>query len=222
MFQTTLKGCIFDLDGTLLNTIADLGLACNYALQYFGYPTHTMDEYPHLVGNGVNRLIERALPDGHKDETTVLRLREVFVPYYDMHNCVHTVPYLGINEVLQTLRQCEVRMAVASNKYQAATTKLVNHFFPNTFDAVLGERPNTPRKPNPQIVYDILSMWDNTAEKNDCLYVGDSLVDVETARNAHLPIVACAWGFCAEQELAAAKPDYLIRKPSDILTMLDR
>lgn len=222
MLRSTLRGCIFDLDGTLLNTIADLGSACNYALQYFGYPTHTIEEYPHLVGNGVNRLIERALPEGNKEEATVLRLREVFVPYYDTHSCVHTEPYSGMSEVLHTLRQQGLYMAVASNKYQAATTRLVNYFFPNTFDVILGERPNAPRKPNPQIVYDILSVWDHFPGKGDYLYIGDSLVDVATARNAHLPIVACAWGFCAEQDLVAAKPDYLIREPSEILTIMNK
>lgn len=233
---------IFDLDGTLLNTIADLGTACNHALAAFGFPLHSLDEYPHLVGNGVNRLIERALPAGHKDEATVLRLREVFVPYYDTHNCVHTQPYEGIPELLRTLKQRGFRLAVASNKYQAATAQLVEHFFPDTFDVVFGERPNVPRKPDPQIVRDILTRLStinsqpstslntkpstlnfsqhSTLNTQLIIYIGDSLVDVQTARNAGLPVIACTWGFCSEKELEAARPDYLARHPADILSFI--
>lgn len=209
--------CIFDLDGTLLNTIADLGIACNHALAAFGFPLHDLDEYPHLVGNGVNRLIERALPVGHKDEATVLRLREVFVPYYDTHNCVHTQPYEGIPQLLQALKQRGYRLAVASNKYQAATARLVEHFFPNTFDVVFGERPNVPRKPDPQIVHDILTRLGTSQQT---WYIGDSLVDISTARNAQLPVIACTWGFCPESDLVAAHPDYLAHQPADILQFI--
>ena len=234
--------CIFDLDGTLLNTISDLGTACNHALAAFGFPLHSLDEYPHLVGNGVNRLIERALPAGHKDEATVLSLREVFVPYYDTHNCVHTQPYKGIPELLRTLKQRGFRLAVASNKYQAATAQLVEHFFPDTFDVVFGERPNVPRKPDPQIVRDILTRLStinsqpstslntkpstlnfsqhSTLNTQLIIYIGDSLVDVQTARNAGLPVIACTWGFCSEKELEAARPDYLARPPADILSFI--
>lgn len=234
--------CIFDLDGTLLNTISDLGTACNHALAAFGFPLHSLDEYPHLVGNGVNRLIERALPAGHKDEATVLSLREVFVPYYDTHNCVHTQPYKGIPELLRTLKQRGFRLAVASNKYQAATAQLVEHFFPDTFDVVFGERPNVPRKPDPQIVRDILTRLStinsqpstslntkpstlnfsqhSTLNTQLIIYIGDSLVDVQTARNAGLPVIACTWGFCSESELEAARPDYLARHPADILSFI--
>ena len=234
--------CIFDLDGTLLNTISDLGTACNHALAAFGFPLHSLDEYPHLVGNGVNRLIERALPAGHKDEATVLSLREVFVPYYDTHNCVHTQPYKGIPELLRTLKQRGFRLAVASNKYQAATAQLVEHFFPDTFDVVFGERPNVPRKPDPQIVRDILTRLStinsqpstslntkpstlnfsqhSTLNTQLIIYIGDSLVDVQTARNAGLPVIACTWGFCSEKELEAARPDSLARHPADILSFI--
>ena len=215
MSDFTPKVVIFDLDGTLLNSIADLGIACNHALETYGFPTHAAEEYPHLVGNGVNRLIERALPVGHKDEATVLRLREAFIPYYDTHNCVHTRPYPGIPELLDTLKQRGVRLAVASNKYQDATARLVKHFFPNMFDVVLGERPQVPRKPEPQIVYDILRALSIGQDEN-ILYVGDSLVDIQTAHNARVPMVACTWGFCSETALTDAHPDYLVHAPEEI------
>ena len=209
---------IFDLDGTLINTIDDLGQACNYALAACGYPIHAIEDYPRLVGNGINRLIERALPEAHRNEETVLRLRKYFVPYYDEHNCELTCPYDGIIELLQTLKEEGHTLAVASNKYQAATEKIVAHFFPGVFDVVLGERENVARKPDPQIVWDIIESLEDASEM---LYVGDSLVDAETAKAAKIPFVACTWGFCTEEQLASANPDYMVQHPIEILTIVE-
>ncbi len=210
---------IFDLDGTLLNTIADLGMACNVSLQHFGYSTHALEDYPRLVGNGVNKLIERALPEGEKTEDNILRLRTIFVPYYDEHNCVYTHPYEGINDLLQALKAKGIRLAVASNKYQEATTKIVNHYFPNLFDVVLGERVGIPRKPHPQIVHDIMQML-GEEDKAKILYVGDSNVDMQTAHAAGLTSVACTWGFCTTEVLAQEHPTYTIHHPQELLTYL--
>lgn len=212
---------IFDLDGTLINTIDDLGQACNHALSACGFPTHKIEDYPRLVGNGINKLIERALPEEHRNEATVLRLREYFVPFYDQHNCDLTRPYDGIPELLQTLKAAGHTLTVASNKYQAATEKIVAHFFPNTFDVVLGERVGVPRKPDPQIVWDILASLPSTINhKPSTLYVGDSLVDAATARVADLPFVACTWGFCTKEQLQTAQPNYMVNHPSEILALL--
>lgn len=217
---------IFDLDGTLINTINDLGQACNHALSACGFPTHKIEDYPQLVGNGINRLIERALPEEHRDEATVLRLREYFVPYYDAHNCDLTRPYDDIPELLQSLKAAGHTLAVASNKYQAATEKIVAHFFPGTFDVVLGERIGVPRKPDPQIVYDILSLLHPVSssilkeELEEVLYIGDSLVDAETAHAAKATLVLCTWGFCTEQQLRTAQPKYMIQHPFELLNIL--
>ena len=212
---------IFDLDGTLINTIDDLGQACNHALSACGFPTHTIEDYPRLVGNGINKLIERALPEQHRNETTVLRLREYFVPFYDKHNCNLTRPYNGIPELLKALKAAGHTLAVASNKYQAATEKIVAHFFPNTFDVVLGERVDVPRKPDPQIVWDILASLPSTINHNpSTLYVGDSLVDAATAKAANLPFVACTWGFCTKEQLLTAQPDYMITHPLELLNII--
>ena len=212
---------IFDLDGTLINTIDDLGQACNHALSACGFPTHKIEDYPRLVGNGINKLIERALPEEHRNEATVLRLREYFVPFYDQHNCDLTRPYDGIPELLQTLKAAGHTLTVASNKYQAATEKIVAHFFPNTFDVVLGERVGVPRKPDPQIVWDILASLPSTINhKPSTLYVGDSLVDAATAKAANLPFVACTWGFCTKEQLQTAQPNYMVNHPSEILALL--
>ena len=234
---------IFDLDGTLINTIDDLGQACNHALAACGFPTHKIEDYPRLVGNGINKLIERALPEADRNEETVLRLREYFVPYYDEHNCDLTRPYDGIPELLKTLKEQGHYLAVASNKYQAATEKIVAQLFPSVFNVVLGERENIARKPDPQIVWDIIENFElrikncsrnetqnsyladaKTINSNfkiqNCLYIGDSLVDAETARAANLPFVACTWGFCTKEQLATANPNYMINHPLELINIL--
>lgn len=216
---------IFDLDGTLINTIDDLGQACNHALSACGFPTHKIEDYPRLVGNGINKLIERALPEEHRQQATVLRLREHFVPYYDAHNCDLTHPYDGIPELLQALKAAGHTLAVASNKYQAATEKIVAQLFPNTFDVVLGERDGIARKPDPQIVWDIVERTAHSAYSLELrgkgiLYIGDSLVDAETAKAANLPFIACTWGFCTTEQLQTAVPDYLAHHPSEILKLV--
>ena len=214
---------IFDLDGTLLNTIDDLGYACNYALSRCGFPTHSIEEYPRMVGNGINNLIRRALPQTEQTEENILRVREHFVPYYDAHNCDYTRPYEGIPELLNTLKAQGHRLAVASNKYQAATEKIVSHFFPGIFDVILGERDGIPRKPNPQIVYDIekilssLSANDLSTLSEAVLYLGDSLVDRDTAANAGVPFIACSWGFVSRQALTEAGVTRLIDQPQELL-----
>lgn len=205
---------IFDLDGTLLNTIDDLGYACNYALEQTGYPTHTIADYPRMVGNGINNLIRRALPESERTEENILRVRAHFVPYYNNHNCDYTHPYNGIPELLASLKAQGHHLAVASNKYQAATEKIVNHFFPGTFDVILGERDGIPRKPDPQIVFDILSTLNI---QHSTLYVGDSLVDRDTAANANTPFAACSWGFVRKEALQEAGVSRIIDKPQDLL-----
>ena len=226
---------IFDLDGTLINTISDLGQACNHALAACGYPTHKIEDYPRLVGNGINKLIERALPEEHRQEETVLQVREYFVPYYDEHNCDLTHPYEGIPELLHALKAAGHLLAVASNKYQAATEKIVAQLFPGIFDVVLGERENIARKPDPQIVWDVVDSLEDGSKAaysleargdeamrrlGDVLYVGDSLVDANTARAAGCTLVLCKWGFEAAEKLAAFQPDYLIEKPEEIIKIV--
>ena len=208
---------IFDLDGTLLNTIDDLGYACNYALEHTGFPTHQIENYPRMVGNGINNLIRRALPESQRTEENIWRVREYFVPYYNEHNCDYTRPYEGIPEVLKMLKAQGHLLAVASNKYQAATEKIVSHFFPGIFDVILGEREGIPRKPDPQIVKDIMAQL-NDQKANDpmVVYIGDSLVDRETAENAHVPFVACSWGFVSRDALIKAGVVRIVDVPAEI------
>lgn len=211
---------IFDLDGTLLNTIDDLGYACNYALEQTGYPTFPIEEYPAKVGNGINNLIRRALPETERTEENILRVRAHFVPYYNAHNCDFTRPYKGIPELLATLKAQGHLLAVASNKYQAATEKIVEHFFPGLFDVVFGEREGIERKPNPQIVYDIVSKLSPLNAKCSSLYIGDSLVDRDTAQNAHVPFVACSWGFVPREILLREGVTRIIDSPEEVINEL--
>lgn len=211
---------IFDLDGTLLNTIDDLGYACNYALEQTGYPTFPLEEYPAKVGNGINNLIRRALPETERTEENIMRVRAHFVPYYNAHNCDLTRPYKGIPELLATLKAQGHLLAVASNKYQAATEKIVEHFFPCLFDVVFGEREGIERKPNPQIVYDIVSKLSPLNAKCSSLYIGDSLVDRDTAQNAHVPFVACSWGFVPRETLLREGVTRIIDSPEEVINEL--
>ncbi|MCD7927058.1 MAG: HAD family hydrolase [Bacteroides sp.] len=213
------KLVIFDLDGTLLNTIADLAAATNQALQHYGYPTHDTEAYRFFVGNGINKLFERALPEGERTEENVLKIRSRFVPYYDEHNADLSCPYPGIPELLSVLQQEEIMLAVASNKYQAATRKLIAHYFPAiNFVEVLGQREGIPAKPDPSIVHDIIAKA--SVKKEEVLYVGDSNVDMQTAHNAGVTAVGVAWGFRPRTELEALHPAYIIEKAAELLSLL--
>lgn len=213
------KLVIFDLDGTLLNTIADLAAATNQALRHFGYPTHETEAYRFFVGNGINKLFERALPDGERTEENILKIRSRFVPYYDEHNADLSRPYPGIPELLSTLQQQEIRMAVASNKYQAATRKLISHYFPEiNFVEVLGQREGIPAKPDPSIVYDIMRKAE--VKNEEVLYVGDSNVDMQTAHHAGVTAIGVAWGFRPRTELEALHPAHILEKAEELLQYL--
>ena len=209
------KLVIFDLDGTLLNTIADLANSTNYALKVLGYPIHEPDKYNFMVGNGINKLFERALPDGEKTEENVLRVRQEFVPYYDQHNADKSRPYPGVTELLETLQTAGMQLAVASNKYQAATEKLIAHYFPNIkFTAVFGQREGIPVKPDPIIVKEILQIA--KVQEEETLYVGDSGVDMPTAINAGVTSCGVTWGFRPRTELESFHPDHIVDNAEEI------
>ena len=213
------KMVVFDLDGTLLNTIADLAAATNHALATNGYPQHATEEYRFFVGNGINKLFERALPEGEKTDANILKIRQSFIPYYDVHCTDLTQPYPGIPELLHTLQQKGIQMAVASNKYHRATEKLILRFFPDIhFTAILGQREGIPRKPDPQIVHEIIKLANVRTE--EVLYVGDSNIDMRTARNAQVDGVGVTWGFRPRTELEQEHPFAIIDQASEILSLV--
>ena len=209
---------IFDLAGTLRNTIDDLAQATNYALRELGFPQHGLWIYPNMVGNGVGRLMERALPDDARSEKNVKDMLAVFKSYYDEHCCDATKPYPGISEMLEEFTSRGVNLAVTSNKYQEAVTKIIGHYFPTAnFKAVLGNEEGIPRKPDPSIVFKALSMC--PTPKAEVLYVGDSGVDMETARRACVESVGVSWGFRKIHELKEAYADHIVSTPSQILEL---
>lgn len=189
------KLIIFDLDGTLLNTIDDLGEAVNHAMRLRNFPLHTHDEYKLMVGNGVRKLVTRALPEVLKeDETLVDAALADFVDYYTAHIDIHTTPYPGMFDLVYQLHKAGVLMAVASNKFQEGTEFLIRKFFPGIpFVAVLGNRSGFPLKPDPAIVREVLQKANLTPA--DALMVGDSPTDMKTAENGGIRGVAVSWGY---------------------------
>ena len=211
---------IFDLDGTLLNTIDDLGLATNYALTALGFTTHPLSAYPAMVGNGVRKLLQRALPSGMDTDEQIEKLRAVFTQYYDEHCTDHSEPYPGIPELLKELQSKGVKLAVASNKYHEAVVKLISHYFPEIeWNAIMGQKEGVPVKPDPSIVFEILSCC--PTPKAEVLYVGDSGVDMETARRACVESVGVTWGFRPGRELKAFYADYIAQTPEDIMRRVE-
>ena len=208
---------IFDLDGTLLNTIKDLGNACNYALSELGLPTHPIQTYPYMVGNGVRKLIQRTCPDA--DQDTLDKLLFKFREYYDKHNTELTEPYSGIADLLAELAARGINIAIASNKYQEATEKIIHYYFPDIpFVSIQGQIEGRQVKPDPSIIFSILS--DFPTPKAKVLYVGDSAVDIETARRACIESVGVTWGFRAVSELRQAYADHIVSTPQEILKLL--
>lgn len=209
---------IFDLDGTLLNTIADLATATNHALELCGFPTHATESYKHLVGGGITKLFERALPEDMRTPKNIERLRPHFLDYYNRHCCDLTRPYDGIPELLQQLRANGIAVAVASNKYQGGVDRLIRHYFPAIeWVAIEGQKEDVPVKPDPSIVFGILSK--HPTPKADVLYVGDSGVDMDTARRAGVYPIGVSWGFRSADELRAHYADTIVTTPADILAI---
>ena len=188
------KLVIFDLDGTLLDTIDDLKEAVNHAMNLRGFPTFTRNEVMAMVGHGARNLMRKALPDGHKDDDMVDAAYNDFKAYYITHIDVYTKPFPGIHDLLAKLHQEGVLLAVASNKFQEGTEHLIKEFFPEIpFVAILGNRPGCPLKPDPEIVEEVLRKAG--VEKKDAVMVGDSDTDMETATNGGIKGIAVNWGY---------------------------
>lgn len=215
------KLVIFDLDGTLLNTLFDLAHSVNYALEKCGLYVHPVENYRFFVGNGIIKLLERILPDDKRTELVMSQVKEQFLAYYDTHNTDCTEPYTGIPELLKALQYNGLLLAVASNKYQKATEKLIRHFFPDfTFVAVLGQREGVPIKPNPAIVNDILAIAGLSAD--EAVYIGDSGVDMETASNSGIRSIGVTWGFRPREELESAGAHHIAGTPDEILKIINK
>lgn len=207
---------IFDLDGTLLDTIDDLAAACDHALTACGCPTRERDEYFMLVGRGIDNLFRGALPEDRRSSAMVDRMRSFFLPYYNEHSCDLTRPYEGITEMLDRLEAAGIRFAVASNKYQAGTEALIDRFFGKYgFVSILGQRDGKPIKPDPQIVLEAMEGVPGIS-KEEVVYCGDSDVDMLTGINAGVRTIGVTWGFRTRDELLAHNPWLLAENPGEI------
>lgn len=204
-----IKTVIFDLDGTLLNTLEDLKEATNFALSKYNYPTRTLEEVRCFVGNGVRKLIERAVPENCQNVEECL---SVFKQNYSEIMYNHTAPYNGILKILSDLKANGIKTGVVSNKFDSAVKELCKKYFADLIDIAIGQADDVPKKPAPDGVFK--AMRELGADKSSTVYVGDSDVDVATAKNANLPCIGVTWGFRDREYLKGA--NFIIDNPNDI------
>ena len=212
-----MKGILFDLDGTLLDTLDDLTVAVNVALEAFGYPRRSREEVRRFVGNGVRRLMELAVPEGvtgQAFEACFARMRS----YYASHSAEKTAPYKGVPDLLAALKEREIPMALVSNKPDGLVAELAELHFPGIFAVTVGDMPDRARKPAPDMPLYALERLGLSRE--EVFYVGDSEVDWQTARNAGVPIVSVTWGFRDRDVLEGLGPDHLIDAPAQLLDLI--
>jgi phosphoglycolate phosphatase len=215
----TIQAVIFDLDGTLLDTLADIADAANRVLAASGYPEHPEHAYRWFVGDGSAMLIKRALPPDCRDTENISACLECFIADYHQHWHHKTAPYPGIVELLGTLQERQLKMAVVTNKPHLFAGKTVAHYFPRTsFDPIFGQREGIPKKPDPTQA--LAAARHMQVAPHDCLFVGDSAVDIETARRAGMPSIGAGWGFRPKSELIDAGADHIIDHPMEVLPLL--
>lgn len=212
-----MKTVIFDLDGTLTDTLQDLHSSVNHALKSCGYPLRSINEVRRFVGNGVHKLIERAVPEGTGTEDTE-RCFGIFRDYYVVHCQDTTRLYPGIAEMLDELKARGVKMAIVSNKLQQGVDELYKRWFEETVEVAIGEREGIRRKPYPDMVHIAIDRLGVSRE--DCVYVGDSDVDVQTAQNAGLPCISVLWGFRDKEELEMCGATTFVERPEEIVQYL--
>lgn len=209
---------IFDLDGTILNTLEDLADSTNYALKTYGYPERTMDEVRQFVGNGIRKLMERAVPEGTPVEE-IDRVHETFTAHYKVHCADKTRPYDGIMELLQNLKKDGCKLAVVSNKADYGVQELCKQYFDGVFDFAVGEREGIRKKPAPDSVNEVLKTLGCSRDR--AVYIGDSDVDIQTAANAQMDHIIVEWGFRDVPFLIAKGAKVLVEKPEEILEIVE-
>ncbi len=214
-----LKLAIFDLDGTICNTIEDLANATNHAMSVLGYPTHSVEQYKLFVGNGIPNLMKRSLPEGHRTEDEVLRAKEIMLSYYKEHYADCSAPYEGIIPLLQSLKEQGVHLAVCTNKAHFMAATIVDKLFSGLFDMVIGQSDAYPLKPDPASALAIMEKFG--AEKSETVFVGDSGVDMITARNSGVPGIGVTWGFRGETELKENGAGHIVHTPQQILEIIN-
>lgn len=211
------KLAVFDMDGTILDTLEDLMDSDNYALRKCGYPERSYDEVRRFVGNGIRKLIERSVPESCTEED-IDKVHKVFTEHYKLHCADKTKAYDGIKDLLEKLRARGVKIAVVSNKADYGVQELCEDYFPGLFDYAVGEREGIRRKPSPDSVNETLRRLG--IDKKDAIYIGDSDVDFETAKNAELPCISVLWGFRDEEFLREKGASVFVHKPEEILDII--
>lgn len=208
---------IFDLDGTLTNTLADLKNSVNYALGKLGFPERNSDEIRSFVGNGVKMLVFRSVPE-NTDNETAEKCLEIFKEYYKINSCIETKPYDGIIELLEELKKRNIKTAVVTNKMHEAAAEIVDFFFEGLIDVTIGLSDKTPPKPAPDSIF--LALEKLGVSKENAVYIGDSEVDCITAKNVKIPCIGVTWGFRDREVLLQNGADYIVDKPEKITELI--
>ncbi|MBU3131404.1 HAD family hydrolase [Clostridium gasigenes] len=212
------KAIIFDLDGTLLDTLEDLANACNYALKECGLSTYEVNKYKKFVGDGRYKLIERIIPKQDYTEDLFNKVLKLYDDYYLEHMVDETKPYEGICELLDELRGLGIKLAVVSNKPHEFTIEMVKNYFNNKIDIVFGQRKNYQVKPNPETIFEVMNEF--KLEKEECVYVGDSNVDMQTAKNAEVKSIGVSWGFRGRKELEQSGANIVVDTVEELRSVL--
>ncbi len=217
------KLAIFDMDGTILNTIDDLADSCNVICKKYGYPLHTVEEIKYMVGNGIPKLMHRALPKDIEEEQFNKVLAE-YIEYYEDHCAIKTAPYTGVVECIHSLRAAGVKVAVNTNKVQSAAEDLCAMYFPDAFDCISGSRPGIPPKPDPTGLYEILKELglskEEACQPGVACFIGDSDVDLKTGKDSGLDFIGVDWGFRGRDFLLQNGADVVVMNPEELLEKL--
>lgn len=213
-----LKAVLFDLDGTLADTLTDLATSVNHALSHFGFPTHETEKYKYFVGNGMSVLVTRVLPEDKRDKKTHAEVKTEFLSHYAKHYADNTRVYSGLPEVVSTLKEKGIKVAVVTNKAHAAAIDVVKKLYPDTFDIVLGQKEGVPTKPAPDMPLEVMRQLGVKPE--ECAFVGDSGPDAATGVNCGAVPIGVLWGFRAADELRENGAKYLAATPKELLSVI--
>lgn len=216
--MSKIKAVLFDLDGTLVNTIKDLANSVNHALTVHGFATREENEYKYFVGNGIAKMVERALPESARDAETLATVLATFVEYYNQHSMDTTAPYEGIIELLDAVRARGIKTAVVTNKVDPAAKEIVRQMFGERFDEIIGQVDGVPVKPDKAMPVKVMEALGVTPA--DCIFVGDSSVDVQTGVNCGAYPVGVLWGFRDMDELVSNGAATVIAKPCELLQVI--
>lgn len=212
------KGVIFDLDGTLVDSLEDLADAMNKVLEKLNFPTHSYDDYQFFIGNGLRNLVSKSLPTTHNDDNQIDSCYDMMIEIYNKACTNKTKPYTGIVELLDQLTSHNIKLGVFSNKAEDLTKLVVATLFPNYFEAVVGFTTDALKKPNPNKAIEISKSMGLKIE--DMIFIGDSDIDMETATNANIYAVGVLWGYRSKEDLLASGAKYILTHPSDLIAIL--